>query len=83
MEADRREKAATNEKIIERIEEMSKTEEQFERWEKMRKESKMRQRDDRRLNLFWRKTRHSRHRMVEIETPRCTGNADFLDKHQQ
>ena len=30
MEADRREKAATNEKIIERIEEMSKMEEQFE-----------------------------------------------------
>ena len=51
------EKATTNEKIVERIEEVSKREEQFDEWEKMRKESKRRQREDRRLNTFWRKNK--------------------------
>ena len=49
------EKATTNEKIVERIEEMSKREDQFEEWEKMRLDAKSRQREDRRLNVFWRK----------------------------
>ena len=48
------EHAATKEAIAERIEEMSTTDEQFEIWEKMRREYKKRQREDRRLNLFWR-----------------------------
>ena len=51
------EKAATNEKIVERIEELSKREEQFEEWERMRRESKRKQREDRRLNLFWRRNK--------------------------
>ena len=51
------ERATTNEKIVERIEELSKREEQFETWEKMRLESKRRQREDRRLNVFWRKNK--------------------------
>ena len=50
-------KAATNEKIVERIEELSKREEQLEVWEKMRNESKRRQREDKRLNTFWRKNK--------------------------
>ena len=50
-------KAATNEKIVERIEELSKREEQLEVWEKMRNESKRRQREDKRLNAFWRKNK--------------------------
>ena len=45
------------EKIAERIEEMSKTEQQFEEWETMRREAKKRQREDRRLNLFWRRNK--------------------------
>ena len=49
------ERAATNEKMIERIEEMSRTDEQFEIWEKMRKETERKQREDKRLNLFWRR----------------------------
>ena len=36
---------------------MSKREEQFDEWEKMRKESKRRQRENRRLNVFWRKNK--------------------------
>ena len=51
------EKAATTEKIIERIVEMSKADEQFEMWEKMRQEAKRKQREDRRLNIFWRKNK--------------------------
>ena len=51
------EEAATKEKIIERIEEMSKREAQFEEWEEMRRQVKKRQRDDRRLNVFWRKNK--------------------------
>ena len=51
------EKATTNEKIVERIEDMSRTEEQFEEWEKMRQDAKRRQREDRRLNVFWRRNK--------------------------
>ena len=39
---------------MERIEELAKREQQFDEWEKMRSESKRRQREDRRLNVFWR-----------------------------
>ena len=45
------------EKIVERIENMAKTEQQFDVWEAMRSEAKKRQREDRRLNLFWRKNK--------------------------
>ena len=48
---------AETKKIIERIEDLSKTEEQFEVWERMRLESKKKQREDRRLNIFWRKNK--------------------------
>ena len=51
------EKATTNEKMIQRIEEMSRTDEQFEVWENMKKATKMRQREDIRLNLFWRRNK--------------------------
>ena len=51
------EQAATKVAIAERIEELSKTDEQFEIWEKMRREHKKRQREDRRLNLFWRRNK--------------------------
>ena len=36
---------------------MSKREEQLELWEKMRQEAKRRHRQDRRLNIFWRKNK--------------------------
>ena len=49
--------ATTREKIVERIEEMSKRENQLEEWEQMRREAKRHQREDRRLNLFWRRNR--------------------------
>ena len=49
--------STTKEKIAERIEELSKREQQFDEWEEMRKESKRRQREDRRLNLFWRRNK--------------------------
>ena len=39
------------------IEEMSKREKQFAAWEKMRMECKKKQREDRRLNVFWRKNK--------------------------
>ena len=52
------ENAVSKEKIVERIEEISKRETQFDIWERMREESKRRQREDRRLNLFWRKNRY-------------------------
>ena len=51
------ESVTTIEKIVERIAEMAKREEQFEKWETMRKEAKRRQREDRRLNLFWRRNK--------------------------
>ena len=51
------EKSTTSEKIIERIEELSRREEQLEEWEKMRQDAKRKQRDDRRLNVFWRRNK--------------------------
>ena len=51
------EDATTPEKITERIAEMSKREEAFDEWEEMRREAKRRQREDRRLNIFWRKNK--------------------------
>ena len=50
------ETATTKENVVERITEMLKAEELFEEWERMRKEAK-KQREDRRLNLFWRKNK--------------------------
>ena len=47
----------TAEKIAERIEEMSKREEPIGEWEKMRGEAKRKQREDRLLNLFWRRNK--------------------------
>ena len=51
------EKETSIEKIAERIEEMSKREAQIDGWERMRREAKNRQREDRRLNVFWRKNK--------------------------
>ena len=34
-------------------EEIAKREEQFDRWERRREEAKRKQREDRRLNIFW------------------------------
>ena len=53
------ENANTMEKIAERIEELSKREEQLEEWEKMSQDARKREREDRRLNVFRRTTRHS------------------------
>ena len=50
------ENVTTKKKIIERLE-LSKMEEQFEVWEMMRQEAKRRQREDRRLNIFWRRNK--------------------------
>ena len=47
----------TMEEMVERIEELSKREQQFDEWENMRREAKRKQRDDRRLNLFWRRNK--------------------------
>ena len=47
----------TMEKIAERIEELSRREEQLEVWDEMRREAKRKQREDRRLNVFWRKNK--------------------------
>ena len=47
----------TKEKIAERIEESSRREEQFDKWERMRQEAKRKQREDKRLNVFWRKNK--------------------------
>ena len=49
--------ATTKERIVERIEELSKREQQFEEWEKMRQDAKRRQMEDRRINLFWRRNK--------------------------
>ena len=51
------ENARTMEKIAERIEELSKREAQFEEWEDARQERKRKQREDKRLNVFWRKNK--------------------------
>ena len=56
-------------KIVERIVEMSKNEAQLEEWEKMRSEAKRKQRENRRLNLFWRKKSSSLRNSVEVKTP--------------
>ena len=48
--------AETRNKIVERIEELSKREEQFEIWE-MRIEARRKRREDRRLNVFWRRNK--------------------------
>ena len=50
-------KAVTDEKTVERVIELSRREEQFEVWEKLRIEAKRRQREDRRMNVFWRKNK--------------------------
>ena len=50
-------KAATVEIIVERIEELSRREEPLQEWENMRRETKRRLREDRTLNLFWRKNK--------------------------
>ena len=68
------EMAATKEKIVERIEELSKKEEQIDAWEKTRREFKKRQREDRRLNLFWRKTRPSTNNWAATMRPRMQRN---------
>ena len=51
------ENANTMEKIAERIEELSRREEQLEAWDKMRREAKRKQREDKRLNVFWRRNK--------------------------
>ena len=51
------ENEATNESTVMRIEEVAKREAQFDEWEKMRQDAKRRQREDRRLNLFWRRNK--------------------------
>ena len=56
MEAAKRLRKRPQKKKSLRIE-MSKREVQFEEWEKMRREKKQRQRQDRRLDVFWRKNK--------------------------
>ena len=46
------EKAASEEKNVEMVEEVSRRETQFDEWEKMSHEPLKRQREDRGLNLF-------------------------------
>ena len=50
-------KATTDVKIVERVMKLSRREEQFEVWEKNEKRIKKRQREDRRMNVFWRKNK--------------------------
>ena len=74
----------TKEKMLERIVEMSKTEQQFEEWERMRREEKRRQRDDRRLNLFWRRNKSfPKQFCVDEETPDAEVNSGLLEVHKQ
>ena len=47
------ENVKTDNKIVERSEEMSKREEQFDTWEQMRREAKRKRVEDRRLNVLW------------------------------
>ena len=66
-------KATTDEKTVERVIELSRREEQFEVWEKMRTEAKRRQREDRRLDVFWRKNKSSRNNLDTkriLQTPK-------------
>ena len=51
------ETASTEEKIVERIVELSKREEQLEKWENMRRDAKKKQREDRGMNIFWRRNK--------------------------
>ena len=51
------ENVTTDKKVDEKIDEMSKREEQFDTWEQMKREAKRKQREDRRLNVFWRKNK--------------------------
>ena len=75
------EKVTTVEKIVERIEEMTKREEQLEEWERMRMEYKRKQREDRRLNIFWRKnTSFPAQFGREEETPDVEDTLDFWRK---
>ena len=53
------ERATTAEKMVERIEEMSKREARLEEWERMRSEYKRKQREDRRLKYSGGRIRHS------------------------
>ena len=70
--------ATTKEKIVERIEELSKREQQFDEWERMRTESKRRQKGDRRLNLFWRRNKTFPAKFGgEEETPDPQETLDF------
>ena len=70
--------ATTKEKIVERIEELSKREQQFDEWERMRTESKRRHREDRRLNLFWRRNKTFPAKFGgEEETPNAEETLDF------
>ena len=75
------ETATTREKVIERITEMSKAEEQFEEWERMRQEAKRKQREDRRLNLFWRKNKSFPTQFgCNEETPEAEETLEFWRK---
>ena len=75
------EEATTIETIVQRIEEMAKRETQFEEWEKMRQEAKRRQREDRRLNVFWRKNKTFPAQFGgEAETPEAGETLDFWRK---
>ena len=61
------ENVTAREKIVERIDDVSKTEQQFEEWETMRHEAKRKQREDRRLNLFWRRNKTFPKQFGEVE----------------
>ena len=72
------ENVTTSAKIIERIEDMSKTERQFEEWETMRREEKRRQREDRMINLFWRRNKTFPKQFGgDDETPYADQTLDF------
>ena len=55
---------------MERIEELSKREQQLDEWESMREDAKRRQRDDRRLNVFWMKNKTFPAQFGEEKRPR-------------
>ena len=63
------ENVTAREKIVERIEDMSKTEQQYEEWEAMRREEKKRQREDRRLNSSGGETRPSQPSLEARQRP--------------
>ena len=78
--------ALTSDKMVERIEEISKTEEQFEVWEKTRTENKRKEREDRRLNVFWRRKSNSRRiskatmRPPGLKKRWCSGGTSTTEK---